>query len=303
MMLRRLCLIALCTYVACDVMAQDRCSPLQQFLAARTESFFIEETEERGEVFYGVTCRGIEDFSGLPDEPIKSIAVAYSDISDISALTNLPLISVAFFHTQNLKDIAPLAHTKITSLVLHDTGIDSIEFLSGMSLTNLFLDSPRIQDISALSNMPLQSVFLGGTAVQDVHVLRGMPISEISLPRSVADISPVLNAPLRNISLGEESLDASLEKLKAIKTLESINGVPVTRWTRDSNGHAYERELTPIEKMRRRDKLRHGQTGSGRVGEIPEEDGDVLGAEGSRHSTIEFKESSGRGNGTTAGSD
>ena len=82
-----------------------------------------------------------------------------------------------------------------------------------MPLTSLYLaDCRQVRDLGPLKGMPLTELFFEGTGVTDVAVLKDLPLKKIS-----CDFQAERDAKI----------------LRAIKTLEEINGVPAEKFWKD----------------------------------------------------------------------
>ncbi len=81
-----------------------------------------------------------------------------------------------------------------------------------MLLQMLDVRHTKVSDLSPLKGMPLAELFFEGTAVTDLVVLKDFPLKRISCN---------LEAP-RDVKI-----------LRAIKTLEEINGRPAEKFWKD----------------------------------------------------------------------
>jgi hypothetical protein len=81
--------------------------------------------------------------------------------------------------------------------------------------------------------MRLQLLWIAKSKVSDLAPVKGMPLNSLTIEgTSATDLSPLQDLPLKNISCDFEApRDAKI--LRAIKTLETINGVPAEKFWND----------------------------------------------------------------------
>jgi Leucine-rich repeat (LRR) protein len=110
--------------------------------------------------------------------------------------------------------------------------LSDIGFLKGVKLVELGLSGTRVSDLSPLQGMPLTRLSISGTPVKDLAVLKSMPLQKIDCDRIPADLAV----------------------LKSIRTLKTVNDVPVgdpLKAPKDGN-------WTPLFDGRSTDCLRRG---------------------------------------------
>ena len=83
-----------------------------------------------------------------------------------------------------------------------------------MRLKMLDVRHTKVSDLSPLKGVPLTELFVEGTAVADLAVLKGMPLKRISC---------------------DFRAERDAKTLRAITSLEEINGVPAEKFWKDAD--------------------------------------------------------------------
>jgi hypothetical protein len=109
--------------------------------------------------------------------------------------------------------------------------------LKGLRLVSLDCAFSEVATLGTLKEMPLRRLCIQGTRVQNLAPLQGTPLVYLRCEDApIASFSPLLHCPIREISC---SATADLSPLRAIKTLERINGLPATEfWKKVEAGEA-----------------------------------------------------------------
>jgi serine/threonine protein kinase/Leucine-rich repeat (LRR) protein len=151
-----------------------------------------------------------------------------TEISPVRALTGLETLTCGGSAPGKgqLADLSPLKDLKLTSLSCRDTRVSDLSPLKDMKLTHLSCDGTKVWDLSPLKNMPLTYLHCGGTKITDLSPLRDMKLTDFSCRGTqVSDLSPLKGMPLKEVHCDFwPERDAKI--LRAIKTLETINGKP-----------------------------------------------------------------------------
>lgn len=147
----------------------------------------------------------LADLSPLRGLRLKKFNCYNTSVSDLSVLTDMPLSSVECSACRGLADLRPLR---------------------GLPLTRLACYGTAVRDLSPIANAPLKELQIFRTSVSDLSPLAGMPLVLLKCcSTKVTDLSPIKSAPLKKIDCDfDPKRDAEL--LRAIKTLEEINGLP-----------------------------------------------------------------------------
>ena len=139
-----------------------------------------------------------------------------------------------------LGNLWPLRTLKFTSLRCSKGGsISDLSPLVGLPLTTLFLPNcAHLSDLSPLRGMHLKVLFVNGTQVRDLSPVQAMPLTMFSCKDTpVADLTLVKTMQnLKGIVCDFDPIrDGAI--LRSIKTLETINHVPVEQfWKRVDAG-------------------------------------------------------------------
>jgi formylglycine-generating enzyme required for sulfatase activity len=132
--------------------------------------------------------------------------------SDLTPLKGMPLKWFNCSGTKQKLDLAPLAGAPLETLIVHTTQVSDLAPLRDLPLKMLDVRHTKVSDLSPLKGMPLTDLFFEGTAVTDGAVLKDLPLKKIS-----CDFQAQRDAKI----------------LRAIKTLEEINGVPAEKFWKD----------------------------------------------------------------------
>ncbi|MGL4550836.1 MAG: leucine-rich repeat domain-containing protein, partial [Gemmataceae bacterium] len=123
---------------------------------------------------------------------------------DLAPLAGLPLDFLCFNHTQ-VSDLTPLKAVPLTGLHGSNTLVTDLNPLRGMRLRHLHVVNCKVSDLAPLAGMPLTALEIRGAAVTDLSPLAGLPLKSISCDGPLARDAPAL---------------------RAIRTLETVNGKP-----------------------------------------------------------------------------
>ena len=139
-----------------------------------------------------------------------------SPLSDLRPLQGLPVIHLECDFSQ-LSDLSPLKNVPfLTTLWCRKTKVADLAPLRGIPLRSLVIDSTLVRDLSPLGGMPLRNLSCYGTKVTDLSPLKACPLKSIR-----CDFVP----------------NRDTDVLRSIKTLETINGLPVAEfWKRVEAG-------------------------------------------------------------------
>jgi serine/threonine-protein kinase len=134
-----------------------------------------------------------------------------------------------------LTDAWPLrAFSSLRKLEIGDErsagALADIAFLKGMKLSELCLFNTRVTDLSPLQGMPLARLQLTGSGVKDLSSLRGSKITWLSIAgTAVLDLAPLKDVPIQKLDC-DRSLTTDFSALKAIRTLKTVNDLPVAEF-------------------------------------------------------------------------
>jgi Leucine-rich repeat (LRR) protein len=144
------------------------------------------------------------------------------------------------FPSNGVKDLAPLRALKGLKR-LHCPGVggkgdlSDLSPLQGMSLTFLDCSDSRVQDLTPLKGMSLGSLSCSRTNVSDLTPLAGMKTlkSLACASTRVSDFSPLKGLPLQTLTCDCIPWRGDAEPLRALKTLQTINGKPAAAYWND----------------------------------------------------------------------
>ena len=150
------------------------------------------------------TTGGLSDLTPLKDMKLDLLVCANTQVSDLSPLKGMPLKILNFGHTK-VSDLSPLKGMPLTRLLFNGTNVSDLSPLKDMNLESLACTGTQVANLSPLNDMKLTHLHCKSSRVFDLSPLRGMPLKDLD-----CDFKPERDA----------------EILRAIKTLETINGKP-----------------------------------------------------------------------------
>ncbi len=229
----------------------------------------------RGLKLSTLICRDtpVRDLAPLRDMPLTVLDVHSTEADDLSPLAGLPLRELDCGDCP-VVDLSPLEGMRLTSLGCAGSGVTDLSPLKGMALTAIDCGRTEVVTLFPLRHLPLTRVDCSGSRVTDLSPLGGMKLTHLDCSATrVVDLSPVRGMPLQNfkyrdvpfrglppladLPLREVACDfepwRDTDVLKAIKTLQTINGQPARQfWEKaDKERAAFEewvqsvRTLTP----------------------------------------------------------
>lgn len=186
----------------------------------------------------------IDDIAGLADFPFVAIDLASTRVRDLSALASMPLREL-FLEDTPLDDLSPLSGLALTKLYLSHAPISDLSPLRGIPLKELNLVSTQVTDLSHLADSPLQTIWLNGCPISDLSPLTSCPLVSVSIEqcpvtdlsplRSVdslerlalagaaaTDLTPLADLKLKRLIFSPDKIEAGLDALRAMDTLEEI---------------------------------------------------------------------------------
>ena len=135
-------------------------------------------------------------------------------------------------------DLLFLKGAPLQELALHDhpTDID-LSKLNGMPLGKLTVYAKGLTSLSGLRNLQLQELYLSGGAgimpVADLSPLSGMPLKTLDIYYTeVTDLTRLQGMKLEHILFDRNRVKRGLGVLRAMQTLQSINGDPPAEFWR-----------------------------------------------------------------------
>ncbi|MGE0759926.1 MAG: hypothetical protein AB7O38_23120, partial [Pirellulaceae bacterium] len=161
-----------------------------------------------------------------------------TDISPVRALTGLKSLSCGGSDTPKgkLADLWPLHGLALSSLNIQHTAVSDLVPLRGMPLTHFECYWTPVSDLSPLEGMPITAIDCARTNVSDLSPLSGMPLALLYCNGAqVSDLSPLAGRPLISL-ICDFQPTRDTDVLRAIKTLEKINGKPAAEFWKEVDG-------------------------------------------------------------------
>lgn len=152
-------------------------------------------------------------------------------ISDASVLKELDAEELNLAGS-GIADLGPLAsHRGLTSLRLSETPVSDLAPIKALQLRSLDLAGTAVTDLTPLGRMPIESLVLANTAVSSLASLKGMRLKHLDVRHiPVTDLAPLSGLPLETMNLSIEPRYDDIDVLRRIRSLQKIDGVPLTEW-------------------------------------------------------------------------
>jgi serine/threonine protein kinase len=150
------------------------------------------------------------------------------DVSPVAALTGLQVLRCPGSGPGKgqVADLSPLVGLPLTGLDCACTKVTDLSPLKDMKLAALGCGSTPVSDLTPLRGMPLTALFCGNSQVADLTPLRGMPLLRLGCDHTqVSDLAPLKGMRLTELWCPSKTA-RDAEFLRALKTLEQINGQP-----------------------------------------------------------------------------
>jgi serine/threonine protein kinase/Leucine-rich repeat (LRR) protein len=219
----------------------------------------IDLSPVRGLSLVGMSCMknpGIEDLSPLAGMPLRGATIADTAVRSLAPLQGMPLTRLHMNGTK-IEDLSPLRGMKLKTLYCYKTPVHSLEPLTGMPLELLHIQGTSVADLKPLAGMPLSHLECGYTPVADLSPLVGLKLTFLTCERSrVTDLSALKDMPLKEVRCDfVPARDAAT--LRAIKTLEKINGQPAAEILKQASAAnaAFEQWLKDTQKLPAQNQL------------------------------------------------
>lgn len=155
------------------------------------------------------------------------------DISPVRALGKLKRLSCGGLNGASkspLGDLTPLRGLSLSRLYCICSDVSDLSPLHGMPLTELHCWGTKVTSLTPLQGMPLATLNIYSTLVSDLSDLRGTPLTHLTINSTlVTDLSALKDMPLKELRCNF-SPKRDTEILRSIKTLETVNGLPVAEF-------------------------------------------------------------------------
>jgi len=185
------------------------------------------------------------DYDGQETHAIEQGAVvelvlateSVRNLAPVAALRALKRFRVSPPHARRsaLADLGGLAGLQLTLLDCHGSEVHDLTSLSGQPLEELDLSGCRkLADLTPLKGLKLHRLNLNNSLVAtNFAVLQGMPLEQLQCQQTrLRELAVLRDAPLKSLECDVLLLtDAqALDSLRAIKTLETLNGKPIAEF-------------------------------------------------------------------------
>lgn len=179
----------------------------------------------------------VTNLTPLVGMPLRDLDISFSKVTDLSPIAGMPLEELDISLT-SVHDLRPLRGMPLRELILHGTKVTDLTPLSGMAITRLYLAGTAVTNLFALTGMPLTLLHLDDTYIKDFSPLHGAPLKWLCcLYKDDVDLSTLHGLPLEMLYIRPVTSESSLNDLRAIATLRSINNQsPQAFWRAYDNG-------------------------------------------------------------------
>ncbi len=192
----------------------------------------------------------VNDLKPLKGMPLISLHFNNTPIDDLTPLQGMPLTYLRFNSTK-VTDLTPLKRMPLTRLSFSATPVADLTPLQGMQLTFLSFPQTKVANLTPLKGMPLTNLELSSTPVADLTPLQGLPLTRLLFQTTkVTDLKPLKGLPLKVLYCPfQPERDGKI--LRAIKTLEEINGKPAAEFWKEveAQGGGFEQWLKDVQKL------------------------------------------------------
>jgi serine/threonine protein kinase len=158
------------------------------------------------------------------------------DLTPVRVFPTLRMLEAVPAHpteSGRLSSLEPLRGATIEILNVSRNRITDLSPLAGMKLDTLTASSQPVEDLTPLRGSPLKNLFLGNTPVASLAPLEGLPLVKLQFGSTkVTDLKPILGMPLKDVQVPGAIRD-QWPALRAVKTLETINGKPATEFWKE----------------------------------------------------------------------
>lgn len=205
----------------------------------------------------GVTGFVPENLVALQGKTLEELGFGYSSFKDLSILKGVtartfsinvcpeltdlsPLRGMSFDSLEcnitGIKDLSPLRDVKVKELMVNQCPVEDLAPLRDLPLTRLILGTGLVKDLTPLSGMKaLRTLAVDEPRVKDLQPLEGLALESLHLYKTVpADLGPLKKSPLKHITLKFEPFRGDADVLRAIPTLETINGQKAKQFLADA---------------------------------------------------------------------
>lgn len=160
-------------------------------------------------------------------EDFTSCQFMCEDSPDLTSLKG-KLVEVLNLWKSNVRDLGPLKGLPIRDLTIFGCPVSDLSALSGMPLEKAWIGATDVKDFSPLKGAPLKDLSLFVSEVTDISFVAGMPLESLDLSvcasGRVTDLRPLKGMNLRTLQFGANTVTEGIEVIRAMKSLEAING-------------------------------------------------------------------------------
>lgn len=179
-------------------------------------------------------------------EPASRYAEVFCESDpDLNELRGQPITDLRLWKS-NVKDVTPLKGMPIKKFVMFGCPVQDLSPLAGMPLENVWIGATEVTDFSPLKGMPLKHLSLFAAQATDLSFLRGMQLETLDLSvvgsGKVTDLGPLKGMQLKSLEFHAEMVTTGLDLVRAMKSLEKINGETPEEFWRGYDAEAPARE-------------------------------------------------------------
>ncbi|MCY3020370.1 MAG: protein kinase [Planctomycetota bacterium] len=182
----------------------------------------------------------LKDLEALRGLKLRKLECQNNEIKSLEPLKGMPLAWLTCT-TNKLATLEPLRGMSLTRLECNGNQVKSLEPLKGLPLTWLNCSSCGLTSLDPLRGMGLARLECQDNPIASLEPLSGMPVSSLNICRTkVAGLAGLRELPaLKSVDL-TYTPERDAAALQPLKTLETINGVPVADfWASDTTSQIY----------------------------------------------------------------
>ena len=173
---------------------------------------------------------GVTDLTPLSGMPLEWLFMWGNRVSDLTPLKGMPLKWLNCGGSGQKLDLTPLAGLRLEFLCVNHTKVSDLAALKDVPLKELLCSNTPVSDLNPLRGMRLRQLHIENCKVSNLGPVKGMPLNELDIKgTSVTDLSPLKDLPIKMLNCDFQA-PRDAKTLGAIKTLETINGVPAKKF-------------------------------------------------------------------------
>jgi serine/threonine protein kinase len=174
----------------------------------------------------------LADLAPLAGMAISELSLKNTRVVDLTPLADLSQLTKLDLERASVTDLRPLQRCrKLETLGVGGTGIKTLAGLEGLPLKLLSMERTDVSDLTPLKEVSLNHLDCSFTPVASLAPLEGKPLAYLAaFDSKVKDLSPLKGMPLMYLSASVDTLKQNAAVIRMIRSLTSINNLPVDKF-------------------------------------------------------------------------